>query len=122
VSRMGLRSEHKSNVTRRGERLLAMDDGGSLRLLFCGVEGRSRGLGGIAPAAFHGKKKKNMQGAGDSRGNRLGGKKTGRALQGDGSGWRLKTTENRCSQGEMPWVMTGKKILGAIVGLGSQGR
>jgi hypothetical protein len=33
-----------------------MDDGGSLRLLFCGAEGRSRGLGGIAPAAFHGKK------------------------------------------------------------------
>jgi hypothetical protein len=56
VSRMGLRSEHKSNVTRRGERLLAMDDGGSLWLLFCGAKGRSRSLGGIAPAAFHGKK------------------------------------------------------------------
>jgi hypothetical protein len=53
---MGLRSEHESDVTRRGERLLAMDDGGSLRLLFCGEEGRSRGLGGIASAAVRGKK------------------------------------------------------------------
>jgi hypothetical protein len=52
----GLRSEHESDVTRRGERLLSMDDGGSLRLLFCGEEGMSRGLGGIAPAAVHGKK------------------------------------------------------------------
>jgi hypothetical protein len=66
VSRMGLRNEHKSNVTRRGERLLAMDDGGSLRLLFCGAEGRSRDLGGIAPAAVHGKKigRRKQQGEG----------------------------------------------------------
>jgi hypothetical protein len=53
---MGLRSEHESDNTRRGERMLAMDDGGSLRLLFCGEEGRSRGLSGIAPTAFLGKK------------------------------------------------------------------
>jgi hypothetical protein len=70
TSRAGLRSEHESDDTRRGEwrtngradalpgegirgrgegrraparrgerRLLAMDDGGSLRLLFCGEEG-----------------------------------------------------------------------------------
>jgi hypothetical protein len=61
VSRMGLHNEHKSNVTRRGERLLAMDDGGSLRLLFCGAEGRSRDLGGIAPAAVNGKKGRRKQ-------------------------------------------------------------
>jgi hypothetical protein len=122
VSRMGLRSEHKSNVTRRGERLLAMDDGGSLRLLFCGVEGRSRGLGGIAPAAFHGKKKKKYAGRWGQQGESAGWKKNRQGAEGDGSGWRLKTTEKRCSQGEMPWMMTGKKILGAIVGVGSQGR
>jgi hypothetical protein len=93
---MGLRSEHESDDTRRGEwrtngraavlpgegirgavprrekSSCASGGGcspwttaGSLRLLFCGEEGRSRSLGGIAPAAFHGGK---MQGAGDSRG------------------------------------------------------
>jgi hypothetical protein len=38
-----------------------MDDGGSLRLLFCGAEGRSRDLGGIAPAAVNGKKGRRKQ-------------------------------------------------------------
>jgi hypothetical protein len=78
---MGLRSEHESDVTRRGEwrtnerdaallgegirgavlgreKSSCASGGGcspwtmasSLRLLFCGEEGRSRGLGGIAPA------------------------------------------------------------------------
>jgi hypothetical protein len=119
VSRMGLRSEHKSNVTRRGERLLAMDDGGSLRLLFCGAEGRSRGLGGIAPAAFHGKKICRAQGTAGGIGWVK--KKTDRALQGDGSGWRLKTTDKRCSQGEMPWEMTEKKIWVPLLGLAAKG-
>jgi hypothetical protein len=90
---MGLRSEHESDVTRRGEwrtngraaalpgegirgAVLGMEKSscasgggcspwtmvGSLWLLFCGEEGRRRGLGGIAPAAVHGRKKCRAQG------------------------------------------------------------
>jgi hypothetical protein len=55
----------KRAPARRGGGCSPWTTAGSLRLLFCGEEGRSRGLGGIDPAAFHGGK---MQGIGDSRG------------------------------------------------------
>jgi hypothetical protein len=33
----------------------------------------------------------------------------------------LKTTDKRCSQGEMPWEMTRKKILAPLLGLAAKG-